>query len=225
MPIRTTPLVNNKLYHIFNRGVARQPIFLNKRDYERFLQTVSYYRFHKPPFKLSRLLQLPITNREIILKELESRGKKIVELLSFVLMPNHFHFLLKQVGDDGLSTFVSRIANSYVRYFNTKHKRVGTLFQGTFKAVRIEDEEQLIQVSRYIHLNPLLSSIIRESEFLSYQWSSLGDFLRGKSFLVNIESVLQHFSSVKEYKKFILDKLDYARELKKVKHLLVEKKI
>ena len=138
-------------------------------------------------------------------------------------MPNHFHFLLKQIAENGISIFVSKFTNSYTKYYNTKRSRTGPMFQGVFKSVYVESDEQLIHLSRYIHLNPVASVIIKDAELLSYPWSSLRDYLRGKPSLLYIEPVLNHFSSSNDYKNFVLDRIDYAKQLEQIKHLTLEK--
>lgn len=223
MPIRTVPLSNGEFYHIYNRGTARQPTFLNRKDYVRFYLTISYYRFSNPPVRLSHLLKQPKETRNSLLVDLENTGKKLVELISFVFIPNHFHFLLRQVKEDGISRFVSKTINSYTRFFNTKYDRDGALFKGAFQAVHVDNEDQLIHLNRYIHINPTTSFVIRESELFSYPWSSLPDFLKGSSTLVDVEPVLSHSSSINAYKKFILDQLDYAKKLKEIENLTLEK--
>lgn len=137
-------------------------------------------------------------------------------------MPNHFHFLLKQIAEDGISNFLSKFTNSYTRYFNTKHQRVGPLFQGAFKAVHIETDEQLIHLSRYIHLNPVSSIVIPKKDLLTYPWSSLPAYIHSNTRIVNTVPVLNHFSSVEDYKLFQLDHISYAKELEKIKHLRLE---
>ena len=83
-------------------------------------------------------------------------------------MPNHFHLLLKQTIDNGISHFLSKFTNSYTKYFNTKYNRVGPVFQGVFKSVHIESDEQLMHLSRYIHLNPVVSAVVEKQNLLSY---------------------------------------------------------
>lgn len=224
MPVRSTPLVTGEFYHIYNRGIARQPVFLSKRDYERFILTLSYYRFLNPPVKLSRLLQLPEDQRKDLITELEGKKKKLVNIVSFVLIPNHFHLLLKQTAEQGISHYMRRTVNSWARYFNTKYNRPGALFQGAFKAIHIETDEQLIHLSRYIHLNPLVSYVVKEKDFLSYPWSSLPDYLSGKSSFVELGPVLNQFSSSTVYQKFVLDQADYAKSLEAIKHLVFEER-
>lgn len=221
MPNHRVPLVTNEFYHVFNRGVARNPVFLTKHDYEQALLALSYYSFMTPPMKLSRFKELSIEERGQALQELQNNNK-YVEIISFVLMPNHFHLLLKQTTDNGISAFLSKLTNSYTRYFNTKHERVGPLFQGVFKAVHVENNEQLIHLSRYIHLNPVASFAIPEKELFSYQWSSLLLFLNKKPSFVQARPILDHFRSREEYKVFLLDQIDYAKELEKIKHLTLE---
>ncbi|MBM3211627.1 hypothetical protein FJY90_07215 [Candidatus Gottesmanbacteria bacterium] len=213
---------NEEYYHIYNRGIARQPIFADKRDYERFFLTFSFYRFLLPPVKLSRLLQLPHDQREDILNAMNTKSKKLIDIISYAFMPNHFHLLLKQNIDNGISIFLSKSTNSYTRFFNLRHKRIGDLFQGVFKAVHIETDEQLIHLSRYIHLNPVASFIIKDSELISYPWSSLLNYLDGKSSILELKSVLSHFGSPKNYKRFVFDQIEYGKKLELVKHLTIE---
>jgi|SRR3989344_995405 len=222
MPIRVLPLANDEYYHVFNRGVALQPTFYNKKDFERFIICLSYYRFKDPPCKLSRLLQLKADERVEILNELDATKNKLVDLLAYCLMPNHFHLLLKQISEDGISTFLRLITNSYTKYVNVKSDRVGPLFQGAFKAVRIESDEQLLHVSRYIHLNPLVSYVVKEANFKFYPWSSLKDYLTGNSDLVDVSNVLEYFKNPEDYMQFVLDQAAYGKELEQIKHLKID---
>ena len=137
-------------------------------------------------------------------------------------MPNHFHLLLQQLTDGGISKFIKHIGDSYTRYFNTKKERVGPLFQGAFKAVHVETNDQLIHLSRYIHLNPLVSFIVKEENFLSYPWSSLQIYLKKRHNFVNPKPVLEQFKTNDEYLQFVLDQIDYGKELEKIKHLILE---
>lgn len=219
---RKIPLATGEFYHIFNRGITHQPVFLDKRDYERANLTLFYYRFNKPPSKLSRFQSLSIQEKEENMKLLMKSGDVIIKIISYVLMPNHFHLLLQQTKDKGISTFISKFTNSYTKYFNTKNKRRGDLFQGVFKAVRIETDEQLLHLSRYIHLNPLVSFVVKENSFLTYPWSSFLDYLSSKSSFIWTEPVLSKFRSPGEYKKFVLDQADYAKKLEGIKHLAFE---
>ena len=92
-------------------------------------------------------------------------------------MGNHFHFLIKQASDNGISKFMANFTNSYTKYFNTKHQRVGPLFQGVFKAVHVDSDEQLIHLSRYIHLNPVMGFVIKAEELKDYKWFSYPNYI------------------------------------------------
>ena len=221
MPYRSTPLVTGEYYHIFNRGVAYQPVFTNKRDYQRFLLALHYYQFINIPIRLSKFLQIPEEDRTKLFVEVTNSPDKIVDVVAYCLMPNHFHFLLKQTKEDGISKFLRLVINSYVKYYNTKYKRVGSLFQGVFKVVRVETDEQLLHLSRYIHLNPLVSYVVKEEEFLSYPWSSLQEYLN-IPLLSTPSPVLNFFSQNQPYLNFVLDQINYGKELEKIKHLLLD---
>ncbi len=222
MASRITPLVTNEYYHVFNRGVARQPIFSSRHDYQQALLAIEYYRFSKPTIKLSRFKTLARNEKEKLMSSLNQDYLKLAQIISYCFMPNHFHLLLRQVTDNGISKFVGQFSNSYTRYFNTKHSRVGPLFQGPFKSVHVESEEQLIHVSRYIHLNPYVSSVVRETELTSYPWSSYQTYLKGSSSLVDVSPVLSRFKSVPKYQAFVSNHADYARELEFIKHLTLD---
>lgn len=225
MPYRDEVLAPEQIYHIFNRGVAAFPIFFTSRNYSRFLDLADYYRLSNTPFSFSNLLNLPREERMNLLLRLKKENAIHVEILGFCLMPNHFHFLLKQVTANGISTFMRNLQNSYVKYFNIKNKRAGPLFQSMFKAVRIETDEQLLHVSRYIHLNPSTAYIVEPEKLEDYPWSSFGIYLNNdlaNHSLVSPKIVLDFFKNGKEYKKFVIDQAAYQRELDKIKHLILE---
>ena len=220
---RKLVFANDEIYHVFNRGVEKRPTFTDKRELSRALLTLDFYRFAKPPVKLSKFLVIPKDQQKKFLENLKKEFEKLIEIICFCLMPNHFHFMLKQKLDNGISTFVSNFTNSFTRYFNTKHERIGPLFEGIFKAVRIESEEQLIHTSRYIHLNPVSSFLIEPEELETYQWSSYPEYLRlSDKNLATKEFVLNFFPSIEAYKKFVLNQVDYSRQLELIKHLTLE---
>lgn len=224
MPGRDIPLVTDQIYHVLNRGVASQPIFLTKTDYLRGLAIIFYYQSQTASLRYSFFLRLPTKQREEILGQLKAQKKFLVEIIGFCLMPNHFHLLLKQLEENGISLFMSNFTNSYTRYFNIKQKRIGPLFQGKFKAVRIETGEQLLHVSRYIHLNPYSSYVIKTlNEIENYPYSSFPEYLSPeKSANCAKEIVLHDFKDIFSYKKFVLDQADYQRKLQNLKLLALE---
>jgi len=224
MPLRKTPIVTGQTYHVFNRGVNKQPIFFTPRNYERAIDSIKYYLTYKPPLSYSRYLKLP----EEIRKEINNRIIKLekgVQIISYSFMPNHFHFLLKQLLDDGITQFIRNLEISYTKYINKRHNRTGQLLQGPFKAIIIEDDDQLMHVCRYIHLNPYTSFIINNlDELKSYNWSSLKEYLSiaNEDFCTK-DIILSTFKNNKDkYWEFIVNQADYQRKLDKIKHLILE---
>ena len=213
MPYRQVILANYEYYHVFNRGVEKRITFTNKRDYARFIETMDYYSMENPPARFS------FRDRPASLRK-KSSGSPIVEIICYCLMPNHFHFLLRQIKEKGISTFLSKVGNSYTKYFNTKYKRVGPLFQGCFKAVRIEDDEQLVHVSRYIHLNPLIDYVTYDLR--TYPYSSYLEFLNLKKGFCKTSSILDKARNPNDYEKFVLDQEDYGRTIKQNERALLD---
>lgn len=223
MPGRSTPLITGQIYHVFNRGINRQPTFLSKKEYSRALETINFYRIKSANIKLSKFLIAEDRRKKQIL-ELLSGSDVWVEILAFVLMPNHFHFVLKQNLDNGISKFIGNFQNSFTRYSNTKNQRDGSLFLDQFKAVLTETDEQLLHLIRYIHLNPYTSFLVKNiTELENYPWSSLPSYLKKESnSLINRELVQSFFKSTKDFKNFTFDQAGYQRELHIIKHLTLE---
>jgi putative transposase len=138
-------------------------------------------------------------------------------------MPNHFHFLIQETTNKGTSSFISNFQNSYAKYFNTKNKRNGSLFQQMFKSVLIETDEQLLHIARYIHLNPLTSFILKDiDELSSYPWSSFQEYIGTEAKIVDKKLILNLFPSINHFIEFTKDQIDYQRQLDKIKHLTFE---
>ncbi len=222
MPGRKVVFASGEFYHIFNRGLNRQAIFKSKKDYERFIFTLKFYQFTPVPLRLSYFINLSKDKQKDLWQDIIKKPK-LIEIVSFVLIPNHFHLILRQLLPKGISLYLSLISNSYTRYFNLRYNRRGDLFEGVFKAVRIETEEQLIHLSRYIHLNPVVSYLIKEKELTTYPYSSLPDYLKKSSSFISTDLILKHFKTTKAYQKFIFDHVGYAKKLGRIKHLLLEK--
>ncbi|MEK7160143.1 MAG: transposase [Patescibacteria group bacterium] len=215
---------NGSLYHIFNRGIERRTVFQDIREFRRALELISFYNHKNIPIRYSQFLQLSLEARDNTLKKL-SESERLVDVLAFCLMPNHFHFLFRQKTDNGISTFISNFTNSFTKYFNTKCQRLGPLFEGVFKAVFVESDEQLIHLSRYIHLNPVASSIVNNNQLVNYKWSSYSAYLslsKDNKIILDRETVLSFFKNSKQYEKFVLDQADYGKQLEKIKHLTLE---
>ena len=180
--------VENGYYHIYNRGVEKRTIFLDKVDYAVFLSYLKSYLLPKNEKELYEQLSdsnTSSTKKNKILKLLRLNNfNKEITLLAYCLMPNHFHFFIKQKNIGSIDRFMNSLATRYTMYFNRKYKRVGHLYQGVYKAVLVTSDGQFINLSRYIH-----------KQALPLQPSSYSDYiLRSKTEWVHPEEILAHFS-------------------------------
>lgn len=217
MPGRTTPLVIGQFYHIYNRGSEKRNIFTQPRDYSRFQKTFYYYHLLGPKPSFSKF-----TKSDLNLFKPDP-NKRIVEIVCYCLMPNHFHFLVRQLKENGISTFMSQLSNSYTKYFNTKYTRVGALLQGSFKAVLVETDEQLVHLSRYIHLNPMVSGLVKN--LYVYKWSSYLEYINGERIYCSPEEILNFYPSNNAYQEFIEAQIDYGTTLEILKHRVIDEDI
>lgn len=198
-------LVNNEIYHLYNRGVEKRKFFLEDKDYLRF--THNLFEFNDEELADNIYYRQPY--------EIGSRKrKKLVEIMAFCLMPNHFHLLVRQKVDRGISKFMQKLSIGYSMYFNQKHERVGSLFQGKFKAVLVGEESHFIHLPFYIHLNPLdliapewrirqIKDYQKIIQFLnSYRWSSYLDYIGKENFpsVTDRNFFLKFFDGSKNYK-------------------------
>lgn len=211
MPYRNTLFSNGNYYHIFNRGIDKRLIFKQKKDYLRFLDCLKYYQYNskKPKFSQRHKYKSLVLNK----------NKILVEIVAFCLMPNHFHLLVKQVEERGIQEFMTKLSNSHSSYFNIKHKREGDLFESEFKAVLIESDEQLLHLSRYIHLNPFVANLVEKPEL--YPWSSCQEYFTDMNGLCHKNIVLNSFKKT-TYQNFVMDHAGYAKQLHLIKHISFE---
>lgn len=182
------------VYHIFNRGVDKRDIFLDDFDRLRFIHDL--YEFNdSSPAADSHTKSKFAKQQEVGLPVIKDKGRdKIVEILAFCLMDNHFHLMIKEIKEGGITMFMRKVGSGYTNYFNNKNKRSGSLFQGKFKIVQVVKEPHFLFLPYYIHLNPLdlefydkeKAKIKNEEEMISfienYRWSSLLDYIGKKNF-------------------------------------------
>jgi len=194
--------------HLYNRGVDKRVIFYDDIDRQRFIDSLRLARLSVSP-SLSWLKKQikggKISSSDI--KKLEEKyGPPLLDIISYSLMPNHFHFQVKELIEKGVSKFFRKLGTSYAMYFNVKYERVGRLFESQYKSVLIETDEQLMHLSRYIHINPINSSKINTSlaKLKTYPWTSLPDYLgtREQSFC-NPSEVMAFFKSPDDYWRFL----------------------
>ena len=193
----------NRYFHAFNRGNNYQDIFLDDEDYKFFILKIKQNIF--PGTGLKRMKLLPA---------------KSFSLLSYCLMPNHFHLLLRQNDKSTAQQLLLRICTSYSKYFNKKYNRVGHVFQDRFKQVDIYDNEQLLWLHAYINLNPVLDKIAEQPE--KYSWSSYNEIINPIGGICDRSFILEKLEGASNIKKFIKDALPVLRINKELRRFKFE---
>ena len=217
-------LAENEYYHIYNRGTDKRMIFMNDADKERFIKLL-YLSNGEERVLMEPLARMPL--KEII--TLHRKDKPLTAIGAYCLMPNHFHLLVKEIKPKGITQFMQKVGTAYAMYFNTKYKRTGRLFEGTFKASRIANDNYLRYIFSYIHLNPVklidygwkeegIKDIEHARNFLErYQHSSYHDFagvIRPEQALLARAHFPDYFSGKREFAETINDWLTYHQTQK-----------
>ena len=207
MPIRKVTFAPGEHYHICFRGNNKQIIFRSEMDRARLLFLLLYLQSPENIQNISRVVSECRRNgnwnidENLLSKIVKTR---YVALEAFAFMPNHAHLAVREDQEQGIVRYLQRVLNAYAKYFNTKYETVGHLFQGPYRAVHVEDNDQMLYLSTYIHRNPRELSEIRGSEH-NYEWSSYQDYLGENRFgeLLDSSLVLEQFDSSKEYRLFV----------------------
>lgn len=204
MPRRTIPLKAEEYYHIYNRGVNKQNIFFNRENYLFFLRRVRKY-----------LIEGLMTEDKFSEVSKTSEISKDCEIVAYCLMPNHYHLLVHPHHDD-LSHKMQLLGISYTKAINKQNKRVGPLFQGQFQAVHVDQDEYLLHLSRYLHLNPVIAGLVNRAE--DWEFSSYCEYIGQRNgTLPTPHIVLSQFDNREAYKHFVdsylLDDIDYIAHL------------
>ena len=228
----------HQIYHVLNRGVDKRKIFLDETDHLRFVHNLfefndvnsinnNFYSF-RDDFKSYH-------DNDIASRYNKKPRKLLVDVLAFVLMPNHYHLLLKPRYENSITNFMKKINIGYAKYFNEKYQRVGTLFQGRYKAIQIIKDSHFIHIPHYIHLNPLdlkfpewrERKIKSHKEALryikNYRWSSFLDYIGIKNFpsVTQRNYLLDFFGNSSEVEKYTTDWLKDI-EWQSLKHFSLE---
>ena len=216
--LRKDPFVNGEYYHLYNRGIDKRIIFKSKYDYERFIMLLYVSNSNnKDPFRLDNLINRQgKTFNEILILDKE---EPLVSIGAWCLMGNHFHLLVRQEVDGGITKFMRKLGVGYSMYFNIKYQRTGALFGGLFKAKLIgSDDNYLKHLLGYIHLNPLdnkfsgwekevdKSSISMKKFLESYPYSSYLDYLgagRVERGIISPKNFPDYFQGIKSFQEFV----------------------
>lgn len=224
----TTPrkdaLETGEIYHVMNKSIAGFRIFNTQKDYLRMKRMLQYFQVRESLPKFSQFFELKITKDkgfEDAFLEMTAKSKRHNQLIAYCLMPTHVHFVVKQLSKDGVSRHMANLLNSYARYFNIRHDRRGPLWVGRFKSVRVKTDEQLLHLTRYLHLNPTTADLVKKPE--NWQWNSYMEYVRPQK----DQYLLCQFSELlniipKQYKNFVNDHIGYQRDLAKIKKVVLE---
>ncbi|MBU2579071.1 transposase [Patescibacteria group bacterium] len=248
MAQRNIQFVNGEIYHIVMRAIDGSKLFQTKEDYLRMIHDLFEFNDINSASSKFRVAYCRGSNvtppggvtleNKIIAKIKNGKRKLLVEILAFCLMSNHIHLLLRQSVNNGISKFMQKFGG-YSQYCNKKYGRKGHLFQDRFRAVHIEDDDQLITVFVYIHTNPVsliypkwkkegiknikdLKQIINYIE--NYRWSSYPDYLENKNFpsITSRKFSLEIIKGVRGCRKFVNDWLKYKKELVNFNDVAIE---
>ena len=213
--MRKFPFVNGEYYHIFNRSIAGFNIFNDPKKFHRFTRLIDYYQFENNELSYSKFLET--AQARFIIK---FTGETLVNIIAYCIMPTHFHLLLKQNLENGIVHFMSKIENSYSKYFNSILKRKGPLWEGRFESVHVDTDEQLLHLTRYIHLNPSSANLVKKPGH--WEYSSYHEYINRE----NDNRICAYNEiidlSAEQYRKFVNDRVKYQKELSIIKSQLID---
>lgn len=220
---RKEQLATGRIYHVFNRSIADFRIFNDDNEFLRMIQLIRYYQIENE-LRFSdfiELEQVQVGGFNSFFNIISKDKEPLVQIIAYCLMPTHFHLILKQLVDHGISIYLRNFQNSYSHYFNVKHKRRGPLWEGKFKNVLVDSDEQLNHLVRYLYLNPATARLVENPEewsFSSYR-EYLGRVADGQA-MCRFDDILEIEPA--SYRKFVNDRISYQRELAKIKKLLID---
>ncbi|EKD57067.1 MAG: hypothetical protein ACD_58C00010G0013 [uncultured bacterium] len=219
MNYRKQPLVNEGIYHILNKSIAEYKIFSNNFHFRRMMQLLVYYQYANVPVRYSYFIKLDPQEQDEVFRYLQIKNDKLVDIISYCLMPTHYHLILKQLLKGGISKYINLIQNSYAKYFNIKHDRNGPLWQGYFKNVLVDTDEQLLHLTRYQHINPVSAGLVEDP--IEWEYSSYKEYIGKKQTKICSYNNLIDVRP-KIYKRFVENRISYQRELTRIKKIILE---
>src|SRR3989344_8034748 len=196
--MRKEPLLTGEYYHIYNRGVDKRDIFNNINDLDRFKESIKQFNQVDGIGSLQRHYKSVRALDSNLIKQSEP----LVAIVAFCINPNHFHLILKQLVDGGIAKFMQKILGGYTYYFNQKHQRSGSLFQGTYKYKSIKDDNYFRKIFGYVNQNYLIHDIPKHK--LSFIFASDTEYQSGLfNFVSRVEGqeMLEIFGDKNNFKK------------------------
>ena len=196
---------------MFNKSIAGYHIFNSDRESSRMIDILRYYRRENHVISFSAFMDLSDKiGGTGAYNANEQERKKLVEIIAYCIMPTHFHIILRQMSDKGISMYMNNVQNSYTRYFNIKNKRKGPLWESRFKSVLVETDEQLLHLTRYVHLNPVTAYLVDRPD--DWAGSSYNEYVSRTENPICEHSDLLNISR-EEYKNFVEENIQQQREL------------
>lgn len=205
-------------YHVYNRGVEKRDVFNDDADRLRF----------------QRMLHIANSDKAVVYKLIQrspldkiETGEKLTAIGAYCLMPNHFHILVKEIVEGGISKFMEKLTTGYSKYFNKKHNHLGMVFQGRFKAQHVDNDEYLKYLFAYIHLNPvkLIEPTWKETEIVDkknaeaylarHKYSSYADYMgsnREEKLILSKKEFPEYFVDAHDFSAYVADWLNYIEE-------------
>jgi len=215
--LKREKIQEGEIFHICNKSIANYGIFNLAENGQQFINRLFYYNSNSYLETYSKFLR---DNKNFICSNLLiPKENSKVKFLAYNIMPDHYHLLTKILKDNVFSKYISDVENSFSKYLNTKNERKGPLWQSRFKSIKINNNEQLLHVSRYIHLNPTTNNIVEKPE--EWQFSSYREYISNPKILKKIITEIS-IKNPKTYQKFVENRIDYQRKLKLIKKLILE---
>ncbi len=225
--MRKIPFVPGEHYHAYNRGTDKRIIFSTQNDVDRFIQSMEEFNVVEP---IGSIYENSFIKNKLGNETSKSgkNNKKLVNIIAYCLNPNHFHLILEEVTDSGISNFMKRLGGGYTKYYNAKQKRSGCLFQGVFKSVHIDSNKYLLHLSVYVNLNDRVHQLGNETSRLVKSKSSWAEYTNpaSKEQVCKKDIILEQFKNIEDYKKYAIDTLkgmiDRKKDLKGMEGYLLE---
>lgn len=204
------------IYHVFNKSIGHFKIYAYAENIQRFLTLIEYYNDRRSKISFSDRNK---SDRKFLSKGLLRRNRnQYINIIAYCIMPDHYHLIVKtNCTHTEFCHFMSNFENAYSKYFNAKIRRKGPLYQSRFKSVLVEDNEQLLHLTRYIHLNPTTKRLVEYPQ--DWPWSSYKKYVETK-ILETIREV--SIPNRDRYRRFVESRKDYQRKLRQIKKLLLE---
>jgi putative transposase len=223
MPSMRIKPVTSEVYHLYNRGVEKRNVFKGSVDYVRFIHNLFEFNdiSSAPAFERRYKASTPNQKNSI---SITKHKEKIVEILCFCLMPNHYHLLVRQLKDGGISLFMHKLGAGYTNSFNIKYNRVGPLFQGKYKIKHVDKDVYLQHLVCYIHFNPM-KFLKTKKDLDQYRWSSHLDYLGNDNFgsVIDKSFGLKMFGGEVGYERFSANWIqDPATSLNFIKPVIID---